>query len=210
MNSGDYYIEEPTPERQNYQLTPSLVTNNANGEINIVDYCDFINSLKLQGVDTNNINRIIDGKYWSWSPLINIDMFLNYNYYYWVEEGPTPFVFEEETDAKRDIIGKQDFSYTYKQTLGLDVVDTVLTLSSGMRIMFTNDVNTEFNNNIYIVEGVGDSIQYQIIMLWSVVVKMVINGLSEIVGFIELWLQKVIQQHIINKHKNQSFVSIKI
>lgn len=159
MNSGDYYIEEPTPERQNYQLTPSLVTNNANGEINIVDYCDFINSLKLQGVDTNNINRIIDGKYWSWSPLINIDMFLNYNYYYWVEEGPTPFVFEEETDAKRDIIGKQDFSYTYKQTLGLDVVDTVLTLSSGMRIMFTNDVNTEFNNNIYIVEGVGDSIQ---------------------------------------------------
>lgn len=159
MNQGDYYIEELTPERQNYQLTPALITTENNKD-NIVDYCNFINTLKLQGVDTNDIGRIIDGKYWSWAPLINIDMFINYNYYYWVEEGPTIIELYEKTDVKSDIIGKENYTYEYVQEIENDENKKIkIEFSSGMRIKITNDVNTEYNNNVYIVEGVGQSIQ---------------------------------------------------
>lgn len=158
MNQGDYYIEEITPERQNYQLTPAIITSK-DGKDSIVDYCNFINTLKLQGVDTNDIGRIIDGKYWSWAPLINIDMFINYNYYYWIEEGPSIIELNDKTNIKMDIIGKE--TYTYKTVKKVnDEEETVeIPFISGLRIKVTNDVNTEYNNNVYIVEGVGQSIQ---------------------------------------------------
>lgn len=152
MEAGDYYLEESTAERQNYQLTPAIVSfDEQNNTNNIIDYCNFINTLKLQGVDVNDISRIVDGKYWSWCPLINVDMFINYNYYYWVEEGPSYIEFTNQTDIKNEIIGKSN--YTYHND------DKDIELQSGMRIKIVNDINTEYNGNIYIVEGVGKSIQ---------------------------------------------------
>lgn len=152
MEYGDYYIEEPTNDRQNYQLTPAVVSFDENNNVNnIVDYCNFINTLKLQGVDVNDISRIIDGKYWSWCPLINVDMFINYNYYYWIEEGPEYIELLNQTDVKNDILGKK--SYIYHDN------NDDIEFQSGMRIKITNDYNNEYNGNIYIVEGVEKSIQ---------------------------------------------------
>ena len=93
LEEGDYYLPEPSSERQVYQLNPSLVSvDNNSGEIlTVVEYCNFINTLKKQGCITNDQNRLLSNTYWSWCPPINVDMFLNYNYYYWVEEGPMLF-----------------------------------------------------------------------------------------------------------------------
>lgn len=153
MEEGDFYLPEATAERQAYQLTPTLVSNNpVTGEtMTAVDYCNFINTLKQQGCDINDQNRLLSNEYWSWCPPINVDMFLNYNFYYWIEEGPTPVELTAETNANLDIIGKDH--YTYKEE------DYELEFVSGLRIIFKNDVNPEFNNIPYIVEGVGDKIK---------------------------------------------------
>lgn len=53
---GDLYINESSAERQIYQLTP-MITSEVNGEKTIVDYVNFINTLKNQGCLTNDQNR---------------------------------------------------------------------------------------------------------------------------------------------------------
>ena len=153
MEEGDFYLTEATAERQAYQLTPTLVSNNpVTGEtITAVDYCNFINTLKQQGCDINDQNRLLSNEYWSWCPPINVDMFLNYNFYYWIEEGPTPIELTSETNITLNILGKKH--YTYKTE------NEEIEFISGLRVIFKNDVNPEFNDKPYIIEGVGQSIQ---------------------------------------------------
>ena len=154
MEEGDFYLEEPTAERQNYQLTPALVsTDTATGTVTeTVDWCNFMNTLKQQGCDTNDQNRLLSNEYWSWCPPINVDMFMNYNFYYWIEEGPTPIELMGQTNVTVDILGKEQ--YTYKTEDG-----TELEFISGLKVIFKHDVNSEYNDVPYIIEGVGKSIQ---------------------------------------------------
>ena len=151
LEKEDFYIPESTDERQMYQLTPSLVSKTSDGEM-VVDYCNFINTLKLQGCDVNDQNRLLSNEYWSWCPPINIDMFLNYNFYYWVEEGPEPVEISIKTNAVIDILGKEHYFY-------IDEEGNKKEFLSGLRIKFLNDENEEYNNKVFIVEGVGQSIK---------------------------------------------------
>lgn len=161
LEEGDFYLPEPTAERQTYQLSPVLVTSNENStslESNnsVVDFSNFLNTLKLQGCITNDQNRLLSDTYWSWCPPINIDMFLNYNFYYWVEEGQPPVELTLQTNAVADIIGQKNYTYH-----GFDEDENEITVefTSGLRVMFINDANPEYNNIPFIVEGVGRSIQ---------------------------------------------------
>ena len=157
LEDGNFYIKEQTPERNLYQLTPMLVDNNEDKtEIKgIVDYINFIKTLKMQGCLTNDHNRLLSNEHWSYCPPINPDMFLNFNFYYWIEEGLKPLILEERTNAIEDIIGKDNFIYYYTNNEGKK---NELKFINGLRITFINDVNQEFNNKTYIVEGVGKSI----------------------------------------------------
>lgn len=152
MEKGDFYLNEPTLERQIYQLNPLIKSTYKN---EIVDYTNFINELKIHGCFIDNQNRLLSNNYWSWCPPINVDMFLNYNFYYWIEEGPD-FYELHNTDVKSEIIGQKNYSYTYYE----NQTEVSINFTSGMRIKIINDKNTEFNNNIYIVEGVGNSIYF--------------------------------------------------
>lgn len=161
LEEGDFYLSEPSSERKTYQLSPVLVTTNPNDSSlesnnSVVDFSNFLNTLKIQGCETNDQNRLLSDTYWSWCPPINIDMFLNYNFYYWVEDGQPPVELLSKTNAVTDIIGKEN--YTYK---GIDEDENEVTVnfSSGMRVLFINDENPEYNNIPFIVEGVGSSIQ---------------------------------------------------
>ena len=155
LEEGDYYISENSAERQTYQLTP-MVVSKTSSENNIVDYTNFINTLKLQGCMTDDQNRLLSNKYWSWCPPINVDMFMNYNFYYWIEEGPATTNIVTNTNAVTDIIGKKNYTCSYKDENGESIT---IPFKSGMRVLFKHDVNTEYNNKPFIVEGVGDSIQ---------------------------------------------------
>lgn len=155
LEEGDFYISEKNNERQIYQLTPMMVSKTSNG-VDIVDYNNFIHTLKNQGCKINDQNRVLGNRYWSWCPPINVDMFLNYNFYYWIEEGPTPIEINNATNAVMDIIGKEQYSYTY-----IDNSNEKITIDfqSGMKIILKNDENVEYNDKEFIIEGVGKSIK---------------------------------------------------
>ena len=170
LEEGNYYITEPTAERQLYQLTPMLVdTDSENNIKDIVDYTNFINTLKTQGALTNDHNRLLCNEHWSYSPPIDADMFLNYNFYYWIEEGVKPIIIENVVDIDEqgqagnqrgtnvvvNLIGRRNYNYNY-----LNEYDEVISVPvyNGMRIILRNDSNFEYNNKPFIIEGVGKSI----------------------------------------------------
>jgi hypothetical protein len=87
--STDFYIPENSKQREDYQLTPVVVTTDDNNEIlKQFFYPDIINHLRYQGANVNNHERLFRQEYYSFSPLIDINKFLNYNQYYWLEKGP--------------------------------------------------------------------------------------------------------------------------
>ena len=156
LEDGNFYIKEPTAERQLYQLEPMLITKDEDNNIeDIIDYVSFINSLKLQGSLTNDHNRLLSNKHWSFCPPIDVDMFLNYNFYYWIEEGVKPIYLTNTTNAVKDIIGKSQYTYEYDNEEGEHIL---IPFYNGMRIIFRSDANYEYNNKPYIVEGVNKEI----------------------------------------------------
>lgn len=147
----EFYLQEVSKDRTDYQLEATTVSVDANQNINFANFFqDLNNHLTFHGGVTNNENRLYSQEYYSWAPPINVDAFTNFSNYYWLVAGPTLVTITDTTNAVLNIIGKSSYTTTGAQAI---------TLHSGMRIVFTNDANTEYNNISYIVEGVGTSIQ---------------------------------------------------
>ena len=90
------YITELTPDRQNYQLEPTMVSEDSTGDIySTFFYEDLIDCLKSQGAITTNHDRLFKQEYYSFSPLIDLDKFTNYSNYYWSVLGSTTLVQQE-------------------------------------------------------------------------------------------------------------------
>ena len=89
-STKDFYIPEPNSDRENYQLTPTIVSNPLNNPelTNAIFYTDLLNQIAFQGGLTNNPDRLFSQEYYSWSPPIDLDMFVNYTNYYWLPNGP--------------------------------------------------------------------------------------------------------------------------
>lgn len=87
---GDSYIEEPAADRQNYQLEPSIVIKDPiSDKITFATtYSDIINRIGYYGGITNNHSRLFDSEFYSYDPKIDLDKFINFNQYYWLENGP--------------------------------------------------------------------------------------------------------------------------
>ena len=79
----DFYITEINKDRQNYQLTPVINTGSKN-----VLYTDILNRLKHQGAIVSNQERLFRQDFYSFSPMIDLNMFVNFNQYFWLEKGP--------------------------------------------------------------------------------------------------------------------------
>ena len=86
----DNYISEPTSDRQNYQLEPSLIIKDpVTNKIEFsTTYTDLINQIKYYGGLTNNHARLFNGEYYSYDPRIDLDKLINFSQYYWLENGP--------------------------------------------------------------------------------------------------------------------------
>lgn len=90
-DGSNYYMSEPTSDRQFYQLEPSMVSIDSNGDNQaLLFYEDLINNIRFQGGLVNNHHRLFSQDYFSWCPSIDLDKFLNFREYYWIPEGPTP------------------------------------------------------------------------------------------------------------------------
>ena len=90
FKNTDNYIIEPTGDRQNYQLEPSLIIKDP--VTNKIDfsttYADLINQIKYYGGLTNNHDRLFNGEYYSYDPRVDLDKLINFSQYYWLENGP--------------------------------------------------------------------------------------------------------------------------
>lgn len=157
----DVYIEEPTSSRRNYQLSPTVVSKDfLNGQTtNVIFYEDIVNQLRFQGANVLNHDRLFENEYYSWSPPIDIDKFVNYNQYYWLPYGPAEILLESETDLS-NVIGQSSYTYTgvWRLTSTNELKSTPLVFTSGLKIRPLNDKNSEINGRVYFVENVGRSI----------------------------------------------------
>lgn len=157
FSRDDYYLPETTGERDFYALDPMITTETTTGDIvNSCDYLDMLGYLSLQNANLDNHNKLFSANYWSWSPPINPDMLVNYIYYFWIPEGPNTIILNEQTNMVTDVIGKKSYTYTYYDE---DDEELKLEFKSGMKIKLINDMNIEYNNKCYLIEGVGQSIQ---------------------------------------------------
>lgn len=85
---SDLYITEKTKERNSYQLEPTII-NKLDGEniSSMMFYNDLIDYLKAHGANTDNHDRLLAQEFYSFSPHINHDKFVNFSNYYWIATG---------------------------------------------------------------------------------------------------------------------------
>ena len=149
--STDSYIEEATSDRQNYQLEPSVIIKDPiTDAINFTTtYTDILNKIKYYGGLTNNHSRLFDNEYYTYDPKIDLDKFVNFSQYYWLENGP-PLV----TVTASGVPLNANFSVTYNSTNhsysfddGTERPNPVITLARGGTYEF---IINEPGNNFYI------------------------------------------------------------
>lgn len=90
FKSTDYYINESSKDRQNYQLEASVVIKNpVTEEIEFTTtYSDLVNQIAYHGGLTSNHDRLFKSEYYTYDPRIDLDKLINFSQYYWLENGP--------------------------------------------------------------------------------------------------------------------------
>lgn len=148
----DYYIPEPSKDRTWWQLEATAFARDENNEKeNIFFYDDLLNKIDYYGGNTLNQDRLFASKYYSWCPPIDPDMFINYQNYYWVEQG-LPAIEITGTAAQPIVVADIEGELTY--TTPDYATPPNLTLSTGMRVLITQD--PVYSQTPLIVDNVGD------------------------------------------------------
>jgi len=101
---GDNYISESTAQRKNYQLEPSVVIKNTNGDIVLnSEYIDLLQSIDNNRGFSNDHSRLFSSTYYNFDGHFDYDKFVNYNNYYWLPNGPaTVMVTAGDTPLQAD------------------------------------------------------------------------------------------------------------
>jgi len=87
--STDNYQPEPTARRQQYQLEPGAVVKDAQGNLEFFSsYIDLLQQIEHYGGNTTNHSRMFTGESYSFDGLFDFDKFVNFNQYYWLDNGP--------------------------------------------------------------------------------------------------------------------------
>jgi hypothetical protein len=131
----DNYINEPTPDRQNYQLEPTVVVQNKQtGTVDLFStYIDLIQQINVLGGNTKNHSRLFANESYTFDGLFDFDKFNNYNNYYWLPDGPDPVdvfagtVAAEETFTVTRNLAANGYNFSGKGTGS----NPVITLARG-------------------------------------------------------------------------------
>jgi hypothetical protein len=129
---SDFYLPEPSKNRTWWQLEPTAYARNTDTtKSNVFFYEDLLENIEYYGGNTLNQDRLFESEYYSFGPPIDYDMFLNYQNYYWIEQGLP--VIDISGVLASEIIGQQSFT-----TGPLDTPPN-FTLSTGMTISLLDD-----------------------------------------------------------------------
>jgi len=86
---NDSYVTEIDTDRQNYQLEASIVVRDTTDKITFFSsYTDLLNKISYYGGPIDDHSRLFESEYYSYDPMINLDKFVNFGQYYWLEDGP--------------------------------------------------------------------------------------------------------------------------
>ena len=170
----DAQVPEPDQIRNNYQVSPAVISRNTqSGQItHVCTYDDLINKLRVQGALVDDHNRLFAGSYYSFGLPIDWDKFVNYTQYVWLPAGPRLIQILATTDITQIQSGATFTLAGAWQLEGSDQVEQGITLSTGMRVQFTQDQNVQIRLVTYVVEGVGRAIrlvpdQVQVRLAWD-------------------------------------------
>ena len=129
---SDFYLPEPSKDRTWWQLEATAFSKNADGtKSNVFFYDDLLNRINYYGGNTLNQDRLFESEFYSWAPPIDFDMFINYQNYYWVDQGLVSIQISGVVAA--DIIGQASY------TTPLTATPANLTLTTGMEIVLLDD-----------------------------------------------------------------------
>lgn len=141
----DFYLPEPSKNRTWWQLEATAYARDTDTtKTNVFFYDDLLERIEYYGGSTLNQDRLFESEYYSFAPPIDFDMFINYQNYYWVEQGLSPISISGVVAS--DIIGQP--SYTTPDS----AVPPNLTLSNGMSIVLLDDTAYE---TPHVLENLG-------------------------------------------------------
>jgi hypothetical protein len=142
---SDFYLPEPSKNRTWWQLEATAFARNADStKSNVFFYDDLLERIEYYGGNTLNQDRLFESEYYSFGPPIDYDMFINYQNYYWVEQGlSTIFISNVDITGyltlddyiNAEIIGKP--SYTTQPT----AIPPNLTFTTGLTVSFVGSVD---------------------------------------------------------------------
>lgn len=136
---NDSYVIEPSDDRQNYQLEPSILVQDAQNYITFfANYLDLLNKIEYYGGLVNNHSRLFSQEYYSFDPSISYDKFVNFGQYYWLPNGPdTVDVNTSGVELIKDfVITRNTVTQRYNFSEN-DVVNNTVFLARGGTYTFT-------------------------------------------------------------------------
>jgi len=149
VKTTDQYVEEPTVDKRNYQLEPTVVfTDPVTGKVtDAITYPGIIDAIKLESGLTPNHNSLFKNEFYSWDSFVDLDKLINFGQYYWIPEGPesvditTTSVLQEATI--KVISNVNSYQFEVNGSL-LPTENPTLTLVRGGTYTFQVDEKSKF------------------------------------------------------------------
>lgn len=142
FTATDNYLTELTTARQNYQLEPGVVYQDAAGEIKSVSsIIDALNTINYNNGQTANQDKLYRQEFYNWSSFVDFDKLINYGEYFWLPSGPdTVNVFAGTVDTTEDYTVLRSTSETvYRFDSSTASTNPTLYLARGGEYTFTLD-----------------------------------------------------------------------
>jgi hypothetical protein len=159
--ASDKYLTEISALRQNYQLEPGVVYEDASGNVKSVSSIfDALNTIHYNNGKTSNQDSLYKQEYYNWSGFIDFDKLINYGEYFWLPGGPDSVqVIAGTVDTTHDYTVLREGT-TYKQveydSVGYDegLFDerTTAVNTGGLHYIFDNTTASP-NPTLYLARG---------------------------------------------------------
>lgn len=163
----DFYVVETSKSRQDYQVEATAISRSQGSDTvsHILFYEDLLNKLRSQGALVNDHNRLFEQEYYSFGLPCDVDMWLNFQEYVWLSDGPDTITLLDITDLSSV---SNESAYVYAGTYAIannpsSIINGAthpLVFSTGLKIKPTLDLDIALRDRELIIEGVGRKIYF--------------------------------------------------
>ena len=149
VKTTDQYVTEPTLDKTNYQLEPTVVfTDPVTGNVtDAITYPGLIDAIRLESGLQPNHNSLFKNEFYSWDSFVDLDKLINFGQYYWIPEGPESVDITTETVLENATIKVISNVNSYQFEVNGSLLPTenpTLTLVRGGKYTFEVDETSKF------------------------------------------------------------------